>query len=344
MSWVQENKFVAGLIGVTAVIGGGILYMGFSQGAAFDKKKAEYEDLKENYISLGKASPYPNKQNQKARKEGVEKYGVTIMDVGSALSAFQPDSMSTISPKEFSDARVDMVNRLNTAFADANIALPELTEFGFEKYSKKLPKPEATPKLTYQLGATEWLFTKLAEARPSALINVNRPALLVESDKTIEPESTSKKKKKKKKKSKSKVPTEKPYELMPMEIAFTGNENSVRAFLQEMVNSKEYFYAIRALRVSNERQSGPTVEDANFPAPVVDATADGFGGFAGFDDAEESAEVEGDTQEVTAAGEIILKQVLGREKLHVQLAFDIVLFKSKAADKADKSDSAVRTK
>ena len=354
MSWIQENKFVAGLIGVTVVVGGGILYFGSSQGGAFDQKKAEYEELKGKYVKLEKAGPYPNKENQRAREVVVSNYSKQIMGVRSALFEFQPDAMSKNSPKEFSDARVKMASELNAAFAGIGVTMPETTEFGFERYSEKLPKPEATPKLMYQLGATEWLLTKLVESKPSALVNISRPSLLIEDGKPAAPAETGKKKKKKKKsKAKSKAPAEKPYELMPMEMTFTADEAAVRYFLKEMVNSKEYFYAIRALRVRNERQTEPTEKDASFPEPELEGGGGGidvpFGGFPGLDgvdagDADGVADAAAAPEAATKPSEIILKRVLGSEKLQLHIAFDIVLFKPKTPAANNKLNAAVKAK
>lgn len=352
MSWIQENKFVAGLIGVTAVVGGGILYFGSSQGGAFNEKMQEYETLKSQYASLEKSTPYPNKENLKAREQGIAQYGKQIAGVRAALAAFRPDAMGNITPKEFGDARVKMASTLSEAFKTAGVAMPEDTslEFGFEKYSTTLPKPAATPKLSYQLGATEWLFTKLAEAKPAAILNIHRPTLEIEDGKAAEPApKKGKKKAAARKKGAGNAADAKPYELMPMEIAFTADESAVRDFLKEMVNSKEYFYAIRSLRVRNEKQIVPSEKDANFPAPTPVAPAGGeldpFGGFPGLDgaatDGEGSDDSAAEGEAATAApapakvSEVILKRVLGDEKLHVHIVFDVVLLKPKEPAAAD---------
>jgi len=253
MSWIQENKFVAGLIGVTAVLGGAIFYFGNSQGGAYDEKMEEYEGLKSQYLSLEKATPYPNEENLKAREQGVSQYHRTINAVRTGLAAYRPDALAPMSAEGFNDARVKMMNNLSAVFKEAGVDLPEETSFGFEKYASSSAKSAATPKLNYQLGATEWLLTKLAEVKPDSIANIHRVPLAVEDGKPVaeaEPARGRKGRAARRAAAKAKPVEAKPYDLMPMALTFTADESSVRAFLKEMVNSKEYYYAVRAVRIT----------------------------------------------------------------------------------------------
>ena len=131
---------------------------------------------------------------------------------------------------------------------------------------------------------------------------------------------------------------------MPVELAFTTSEASLRDFLKAMVNSEKYFFSIRAVRLRNERQTPPSVKDADFPdggggggvGAATPAGADPFGDFViPGDDAPEGDggdDVEAPAAAPVADGGRILKQVLGSEKLHVYISFDILLIKGKKSD------------
>ena len=346
MSWIQENKFVAGLIGVTAIIGGGIVYFGLSQGGAYAEKLESYEELKGQYASLEKTVPYPSQENLDSRERGIAQYGKSIEEVSAKLNAYGPESMKKLSPEQFNDARVKVSNDLRKAFAAGETELPAGTEFGFEKYASASAKSATTPKLAYQLGATEWLLTKLAAVKPSALNNINRLPLDVE---TGNAEEDVENQKPRRGRGKEVTMDVKPYETMPMELSFTANEASVRDFLKEMVSSEDYFYAIRALRIRNEQQSAPSEKDANFPqvtsaAPLTGgASASAADPFAGFNpgssaSAGDAAVEAADTPEPEPikVSERILKQVLGNEELEVHVVFDVLLFKTKPAVAAAK--------
>jgi len=332
MSWIQENKFVAGLIGVTAVIGGGIVYFGISQGGAYNGKVEEYEELKAKYAKLEKATPYPNKENLEKRESGIAQYEKSIHEVSDKLGVYGPDTMDKLSPEEFTAARVKASNNLRQAFEGAGTKLPSVTDFGFEAYSNDQAKSAATPKLTYQLGATEWLLTKLANVKPSAVTNINRIPLAVESgEQAEEPVSRGRSR------TKSKTVDSKPYETMPMELSFTADESAVRDFLKEMVSSDKYFYAIRALRVRNEKQLPPSANDANFakPAAVSEGGSDQFSFEGLVEPSEDTASDQENKEEPPVVSERILKQVLGSEELHVHIVFDILLFNTKLAATAE---------
>jgi len=352
MSWIQENKFVAGLIGVTAVLGGGILYFGNSQGNAYNEKMEKYETLKGQYATLEKSKPYPNSANKKAKEEAMAAYRESISEVRKGLTAYRPEKLERMTPEQFSDLRVDASKKMRKMFEDIGTTLPEETQFGFEKYANSAVKSAATPKLNYQLEATQWLLTRLAEVKPSALVNIVRKPLPIETGKAAPAQNNAPVRKKgaKRKGGKNKggarpVAASGPYELMSMELTFTAREDGVREFLKDMVSSEKYFFAIRSVRVRNEKQTPPTEKDANFPA--APAVPDPFSGFPGLGDAPEGDATTDDTATPAAGdgaaavpepaapvapvagnGDRVLKQVLGDEKLDVHIVFDIVLLKS----------------
>jgi hypothetical protein len=348
MSWIQENKFVAGLVGVTAVVGGAILFYGYSQGSAYDQKMLEYEDLKSKHTSLEKSKPYPDADNLKKRQDGIKQYTDVIDDVRTALVGYQPGKLVSLTPEQFSDAQVKMEKELRTAFETAGTTLPDGCNFGFEKYADVQAKAGATAQLNYQLGAMRWLLGKLAEVKPQGLANIKRTQLPVEVARVTPAPAPPRRGGRAGGNGRAQTPTQavvgdKPYQLMPVELAFTTSEASLRDFLKAMVNSEKYFFSIRAVRLRNERQTPPSVKDADFPdgggggvGAATPAGADPFGDivFPG-DDAPEGDE--GGAVEAPAPvadGSRILKQVLGSEKVHVYLSFDILLIKGEKADAA----------
>lgn len=46
MDWIQENKFVSGLLAATILFAGGIFYHGYSEGDDFKANMAQYGDLR----------------------------------------------------------------------------------------------------------------------------------------------------------------------------------------------------------------------------------------------------------------------------------------------------------
>lgn len=348
MSWIQENKFVAGLGGVTAVIGGAIIFFAAYQGSVYGERLQQYEELRSQYAQLEKAKPYPTAENLSARDQGIADYHETIGDVRGLVMGFRPDKLESISPEKFKDERVKMVADLNAAFKASETELPEDCSYGFEKYAIDQVKLNATAKLKYEMDAMRWMLSHLAALKPQSINNILRAELPEESGRQAVVRTRGRRSGGRNASVAPKA-AGRAYQLMPMELSFTADEAVVRKFLVGLSNSKEYYYSIRGLRIRNIRQSPPTHADANFPAGNASDGADGFGAIEGFPDADaggvlgEDLDVAAEqdavqpeyVEEVVPPGELILKQVLGSEKLQVHICLDIVLIekKSEAATK-----------
>jgi len=355
MDWIQENKFVSGLLAATILFAGGIFYHGYSEGDDFKANMAQYGDLRSRYGILIAAKPYPNQQNLKAREQVIQEYEAVIEEVRDAFYEYKPDKSPKLTPGEFSDARIKMQAELRKAFNKTETSLPEDCGFGFEKYAKIQAAPYATSKLNYQLGAIQWLLEKLAENEPKAIINIRRELLDVEKG---PPPAPSTKKNARRGNQAANPEDEIIFEVMPVELAFTASEASMRNFLKEMANSKGYLYALRSLRIRNEKQNAPGPKDAAFQdkKPNNDDAGffapeenDVFGGFALPDvDSEEGANI-GDIErsdaqigpriEPMSNDEHIIKQVMGDEKLNIHINFDILLFKGEKSPE-NKNDAS----
>ena len=304
---------------------------------------AQYGELRSRYDTLISAKPYPNEQNLKVREQVIQDYEAVIEEVRNAFYEYKADKLPKPTPGEFSDARIKMQSELRKAFNKAETSLPDDCGFGFEKYAKIQAAPYATAKLNYQLGAIQWLLEKLAENEPKAIINIRRELLDVEKG---PPPAPSTKKNARRGNRAANPGDEIIFEVMPAELAFTASEASMRNFLKEMANSKEYLYAIRSLRIRNEKQNAPSAKDAAFQnkKPANDDAGffapeenDVFGGFALPDvDSEEgnnAGDIErGDAQigprtEPMSNDEHIIKQVMGDEKINIHINFDILLIK-----------------
>ena len=357
MDWIQENKFVSGLLAATILFAGGIFYHGYSEGDDFKDNMAQYGELRSRYDTLISAKPYPNQENLKAREEIIEEYEAVIEEVRNAFYEYKADKLPKPTPGEFSDMRIKMQGDLRKAFNQTETSLPDNCGFGFEKYAKIQPAPYATSKLSYQLGAIQWLLEKLAENEPKAIINIRRELLDVELG---PPPAPSTQKNAQRGNLAANPEDEKIFEVMPVELAFTASEASMRNFLKEMANSKEYLYAIRSLRIRNEKQNAPSPKDAAFQDKKPNNKEAGFfapeendifGGFPLPDaDSEEGDNTDaidierGDKQIAPVAApmsndEHILKQVMGDEKINIHINFDILLIKGEKATEKKNDES-----
>jgi hypothetical protein len=332
MSWIQENKFAAGLGGFTAVAAAGLIFWGLKAGGAYNQAKDEYSSAADAVDTMAKAKLYPNEQNLQAKKKAVAAYEESVNKLTNAFNKFRAPTPPNVEPAEFSETLLKAKDAAAKAFAEVKPTPTELpAEFflGNEDYTGKPPEKEATGILTYQLEAIAEMMANLAKAGPSKILNIHRPKLVEEEGKAFDAKGKS-------------------FRALPVELSFTGNEASVRKFLSSLDDSDKYYYVVRSLRIVNERLKAPTAADGVFETKEGEAApeggapaADPFGGAGGFvlPGEEAAAPAAGGAATpaapaaapaaaapVAGADGVILQQVLGSEKLQVFLRLDVIQF------------------
>lgn len=324
MSWIQENKFTAGLAGVTLVGSVALLYLAGAKGTAYEETTAQLQSVLKTEAELQSRNPFPNEQNLQDKLENISAFGVGARKLQAQFLEYRPESLTDFKSGTFSELLSAYRSTLMSAFGDGT-ELPQGTYFGFEEYASRLPKATATGELKYQLEASEWLFSQLAEVGPEALINVHRPLLAVETGEKTADAPKVKRKSKKSKKSKKMAIAQPVFTVMPIEITFRASEAQLSTFVQGIANSDKYCYDLRSVRVQNERQLPPNEKDAKFEEKEDSGFDEGGGEFIlGGDPAEaEVAESSADSDETR-----LLMPVLGDEKLNVHMQLNLVIFKS----------------
>jgi len=329
MNWIKQNKFEAMLLLVVVVIAIGIFMFGNSQGAAYEEDLSRFEDANSRVTQHESAAPFPNDAHVDDRRAQVTAFQGDVEGLQKSLVAFHPAEFSKISPAEFTTRLNETSEKLKALYGD-KIEFPEQWQAGFEAYTSSPPKDQATDFLSYELVAMEWIFTTLAKAGPSALLNVYRPKLPIETGASMEPEAPGNSRARR---SRSKVAS-KPYYKLPLELTFRGKESTLREFLSALAGSKEHFVAVRSMRVSNSNPNAPSESDAEFDDDGVDAAEEeegAFDAFSGFEFPEEEGGEDGDEEAVeeeeVVEGQRILGQVLGAEELNVFLSLEIHFFR-----------------
>jgi hypothetical protein len=263
--WIKENKFEAGLLflAILALIGAYIV--GGGQGRKYDEHKEYYEIEANKKKGFESKSPYPANENEAEYGEVMEEYRGVIEALQAKFLEFRPAAFASIAPSEFTDKLNTKREALATRYSSDGIEYPdEKWQLGFEKYTATPPRDEATAYLSYQLDALDWLFGALADAKPSALVNVYRKELPVEAG---EPMDGKKDTGRRGPARPSDSAEQKPFYVLPLELTFRATEPSVRAFLAQVASNNKHFFVIRTMRVQNEkRDKPPKKDDVNFEA------------------------------------------------------------------------------
>ncbi len=303
MSWIKENPFVATLGGITLVGAAGLLLVGNHFGSKYQQSLDEYNADAELVAEGEKLALYPKQENLDAKKKALRDYRDSISKLQTAFDKYRVVAPKPVTSQEFTDNLREADAKAREAFTAAGTKLPDAFFLGFETYKGTVARDNATGVLNYQLGAVSELFQALAKAAPSEVKNVHRPKLPEEEGSKFDGATAVSR-------------------ALPIEVTFRGTEKSVRQFLSDLASSGTHFYAIRTIRVTNDKLTGPLPADVRFEeTPASGAWAEAATGIVLPGEAAAQA-----APAVVTDSSRNLIQLLGGEQLNVFLRIDILQF------------------
>lgn len=322
MSWIQDNKFLVGLGGVTLVGAAALAFVGVQQSSRYTAASERYQEASSKAEGSVSLPLYPTTANRDGKAKAVADYRESVNGLQTAFGKFRPEPFQNIAPQEFTTRLKAANDEVRAAFEAGKTTLPDAFFSGFEGYTGALARENATGLLDYQLGAAKEMLLALAAAKPTALVNVYRPRLPEEDGTAWKPGPTD---------------VSRP---LPFEITFSGPESAARAFLSSLAKSDKYYYVIHTVRIANERKTPPLSADAKFdpiaPPPTSGAETPGTTAFALPDApadpnapaapaAPEPAPAPAPAEPAADSGRI-LSQVLGNEDVQVFVRLDVLQF------------------
>ncbi len=304
MSWIKENKFLAGLAGGTLM--GAILlfvagYLGLS---SYNKTKEKFDASLSDVSSSEGIALYPSEENRDGKSKALDDYKKAVESLQSTFDKFRPQEIKDVTPQAFADSLLAANSEVRQAFEAAGTTVPEQFFLGFERYKTSLAPASTTGILNYQMDSVKKLMLALAAAKPAELKNVYRATLAEEDGQTFDPTTA--------------VTRE-----FPMEISFIGTEESARNFLTAISKTENGYFVIRSVRFSNQKQQAPNLSDAKFETIEPAAPAGGDGGFI-LPGEETAAPAAAAAAPVDSSQ--ILSQVLGSEQIQVFVRLDLIQF------------------
>ncbi len=320
MSWIKENPFLASVAAVTVVATAGLGYFISSQSSRYN---AAYENFSVSSSSISKYNKmklFPSSSNQTKKKKAIEAYEAGIQEVESTVKTFMPETLTDVPSDQFTGLLSQSSNDVREKLESAGVEVPERFLLGFKNYASDTPDQSATGELTAQLKSMKWLVEQLGEAKITKLVNLRREKIDAEKSKSKEKQTSRRSRR-------GKPVQEEESFVTPQEVqlTFTGSEESLRAFLTSISESKEHMFGIRRIRMQNEKLTAPTQKDANFPEEIEseDDFGDDDGGFVIEEEGEEAVD---EVEPAAESGKRILAQVIGSEEVHVFLQLELMSF------------------
>lgn len=320
MTWFKENKFLGGLIVITVILAGGIIFLGMKLQGTLDEKISEVETEESALKDMKGLNPYPTPESAKAKTESLR----ALIDDANKMQAkfltFKPESTAPIPVNEFSALLKDTDARVRELF-EGKITLPESFYLGFEDYKSELPRPEATGELAYELGAIEWLMGQLAAANATDVGGIVRHKIPSEKgeswDGAAAPARGGRASRGRSAGVRRGPSLPKVANRMPLELVFKGPESALRGVLTAMADSDQYFFDLRIARIKNESPIPTRPRAAVATAADAPKSDEGFGNLDG-EEAEEEAPA--------AARTKVLDRIAGGDDITAYLRADLLLF------------------
>ena len=264
MDSLKKNKFLTSYLAVLVVGGLGLGYMLFSSYKSRQTAEADFEEAKQAVATLQGKPLFPNAENLKARAEQVEAFAATVSDLQKRLVAEQPALEENAQSDKFQSTLTQTLNDLKAQAELTKLGSRSGADFdlGFGQYLGKLPSSQAVPDLLFQLGGLKALVVTMLTDRVASIDDIRRGTLDVEvaqaDDAAAKPAGGRAAAGAKKSPGSPSVLDESlVLKRYPMEIRFSGSPRSVQDVLNHLAERKDYFFAIRSLRIENERKQGP---------------------------------------------------------------------------------------
>lgn len=327
MSWIQQNKAPAAIIGASVAGAAGLGFMLFQSWSGFGAKLEEFNMLNSSIAGLNSAVLAPTPENLAKKQALVGEFTTEAGRLQTVLATLQSDvKVESISDTGF-QAKLKTRIAETRKLAGNAMALPAEFNLGFDRYNSELPPSnEVATELSGYLDAVEEIVKAMVASGVAQLDMIERSDLPSEKGAAPAPKG--------RRPGQQAVAAPELVERRQVRAMITADQSALQMLLSKLASPSEmpHFTVVRLVRIENERQEGPLRAevglhtlappegDAAAPPPVV-APAEG-------------AAAEGQEKKslaaVKPAGQDAVN-VLGEEKLRAYLEIDLVSFKAATA-------------
>jgi hypothetical protein len=269
MNWFRDNRFLGTLLILFGVCTFGAVWFLFSAKSEWDDASIRFNQNAAELNRLERIAPYPSEENLRTMKTHIDSYTATFTKLRDELQR-RVASITPMAPNEFQSHLRLAVTAVADKARASKVRLPDRFYLGFDEFASALPNEIAAPLLGQELAQVEWLLNNLFDARVDALTSFHRAPLPEEHGATLT--------------SPNPAPAAGPKSaaVLPavpqllqrsvVEATFVSTPAAARKVLNQIAGANQHFCIIRLLHVRNEREKGPSRENATEIGVVVPAT------------------------------------------------------------------------
>lgn len=276
MSWIQQNKLPAAILGVSAAGAAGLGFLLFSAYQSYGERVDQFNTVNNSIATLKSAVLAPTPENLATKQGLVNEFTKASGDLSYVLKVMQDETLpKSITDTEFQATLKTTIAESRKVAAQHGMGLPAVYNLTFDRYTSELPKSnEMATELSGYLDAMNTIVNLFAKCGVRNVDMLERSDL--DSEKTIDPKKPAPK------------PQAKPGQQAAAAASQLVQRRQVRAMLtldqaalQQLLSSlaspseMKYFTVVRLIRIENERQLGPLRSEADAISPGTPIGPDG---------------------------------------------------------------------
>jgi hypothetical protein len=265
MNGFRENPFWSSFI---AIAGGALLlaagFLWWTKGS-YEDAMAKYRESAAEQTRLESGNPYPSAANVGKIKTYLDNYK-TALDKLKAELKTRMLTEAPLAPNEFQTRLRQAIIRTTENARNNRVKLPANFFLGFDEFVSSLPSPEDAPALGQELSQVQLLLNTIIEARVDAITAFHRiahpgtataAALIPAATPRTPPKPSA---------------GPKLIEERTIEFAIAASPTAGRRVINQIAATNEQFFIIRAIHVKNQKDKGPSRENAGPTAPIPPPT------------------------------------------------------------------------
>lgn len=272
MSWIQENKVPAAILGLTGagVVGLGVVL--FNAWSAASAAQESYASVNVSLANLKSAPLGPTPENLSQKKALVDAYKVAVGNLSKVLYTLQPEDKPTTN----TELKTKLVSMIAEIKKDGAGHLPAEFNLGFDQYISELPKSDqVAAELSTYLDSVDSIVRLFLKSGIKSIDLLERSALPSEKGEPEKPKQQVKSKAKGAQTRQAPAPVS-ITDRRQVRIMLRADQAAIQTLLSGLASPSEmpFFTVVRLLRVENEAQIGPPrtgglapTQEAGTPVP-----------------------------------------------------------------------------
>jgi hypothetical protein len=255
MSWIQENKVPAAILGLTGagVVGLGVVL--FNAWSAASAAQESYDAVNISLANLKSAPLGPTPENLAQKKAAVDAYKLAVGKLSTVLYTLQPEDKPTTN----TDFQAKLKAKIAEIKKDGAGHLPAEFNLGFDQYTSELPKSDqVAAELSTYLDSVDSIVRLFLKSGIKSIDLLERSALPSEKGEPEKPKQQAKSKAKGVQTRQAPAPVS-ITDRRQVRIMMRADQAAIQTLLSGLASPSEmpFFTVVRLLRIENEAQVGP---------------------------------------------------------------------------------------